>query len=160
MGIETYLISSTVNLVVGQRLVRIICPDCRQAVEESPDMEAEFRRVLTGIKEFDVNEFIQRSQQKLSQENPSLQPAPNQLYLYKPVGCSKCNNSGFTGRIGIYEVLKVDEKVSQMVLQHASEAEIEKVAKEGGMITMIQDGYIKVLDGLTTIEEVLRVAKD
>ncbi len=160
MGIETYLIASTIRTVVGQRLVRILCPDCKTLAVADDTVKIELKRILDGIHEFDIDKYIERSQAKTMQDNPALQLEPNKLYLYKPVGCSKCNNTGFTGRIGVFEVLSVTEKISQMVIQQRTEGELEFQAKQDGMITMIQDGYLKVLDGFTTLEEVLRVAKD
>ena len=83
-----------------------------------------------------------------------------QIQLYKGNGCNECGNSGYIGRTGIYEVLLVSERISKMILEHASTGDMERVAIEEGMITMKQDGYLKALEGVTTIEEVLRVAQD
>ena len=80
--------------------------------------------------------------------------------LYKGQGDQECNGSGYYGRIGIYEVLPVTEKISRLILEHAPSSDIEKQAKEEGMITMKQDGYLKVVEGVTSIEEVLRVAQE
>lgn len=82
------------------------------------------------------------------------------LYLYRGKGCDKCGGSGYTGRIGIFEVLDVSESVSRMIMGNVSDAEIDRIAKEQGMISMIQDGYLKALEGITSIEEVLRVSKE
>jgi len=79
--------------------------------------------------------------------------------LYKGVGCEKCGNSGYFGRIGIYEVLRVSEKIARSILERADASTIEKQAMENGMIIMKQDGYLKVLEGITTLEEVIRVAQ-
>jgi type IV pilus assembly protein PilB len=80
--------------------------------------------------------------------------------LYKGKGCNECGNLGYQGRVGIFEVLPVSDKIMRLILERASAADIEKQAVTEGMITMKQDGYLKVLDGLTSIEEVLRVAQD
>ena len=77
--------------------------------------------------------------------------------LYKPVGCPKCADSGYQGRIGIFELMTVTEKIGKMIMGHQSAAEISAQAQQDGMLTMVQDGYIKALDGMTTISEVLRV---
>ncbi len=82
------------------------------------------------------------------------------IYLYKGEGCDECGHSGYAGRTGIFEVLKVDEEIGRMILDDKSADEIQRRAIERGMITMLQDGYLKALDGITTIEEVLRVSKD
>ncbi|MDE2590673.1 MAG: type II/IV secretion system protein, partial [Patescibacteria group bacterium] len=160
MGIETYLISSTIDMVVGERLVRILCPECRKAEKIDPHVKEEIATALADLKDFDIEDYIKKGQKKIASENHSLQLESDKLYLYQPVGCSKCNNTGYVGRIGIFEVLKVTDKIRELVLAEKSEPEIVVQAKKEGMITMIQDGYMKVLDGITTIEEVLRVAKD
>jgi type II secretory ATPase GspE/PulE/Tfp pilus assembly ATPase PilB-like protein len=77
--------------------------------------------------------------------------------LYQPVGCPKCSDSGYQGRIGIFEAMTVTERIGKMIVGHQSANEISVQAQQDGMITMVQDGYIKSLDGLTTISEVLRV---
>ena len=80
--------------------------------------------------------------------------------FYKGQGCNECGNSGYYGRVGIFEVLPVSEKISRLILERSSSAEIENTAKEEGMVTMKQDGYMKVIDGMTSLEEVLRVAQE
>jgi len=80
--------------------------------------------------------------------------------LYRAKGCSKCNDTGYKGRSGIYEVLQVSEKIKPLIINKATESDINKVATEEGMITLLQDGYLKALEGVTTLEEVLRVAKE
>ena len=160
MGIETFLIASTVDTIVAQRLVRVLCNDCKTVVPAADSVKIDIKRILQGVHEFDIDKYIERSAQSAAAHNVALQADPNKLYLYQQVGCTKCNNTGYTGRIGIFEVLKVTQKISQLILQQRSAEDIEKCAKDDGMLTMIQDGYCKVLDGLTTIEEVLRVIKD
>jgi len=80
--------------------------------------------------------------------------------LFKGKGCDQCNNRGFRGRIGIFEVLPVTERVGRLILERAAASEIEKLAVEEGMISMKQDGYLKVVEGVTSIDEVLRVAQE
>ena len=80
--------------------------------------------------------------------------------LYKGEGCEQCGNTGYRGRIGMFEVLPVSEKIGRLILEHSSATEIEKVAVEEGMITMKQDGYLKAVEGITSIDEVLRVAQE
>ena len=90
----------------------------------------------------------------------SLWPVGRDGQLYKGEGDAECGNSGYFGRIGIFEVLPVSEKVSRLILERAASSAIEREAREEGMITLKQDGYLKVLEGLSTIEEVLRVAQE
>jgi len=81
------------------------------------------------------------------------------MKIFKAVGCEECNHMGYLGRIGIFEVLKITPEINKLIISHPSAEDIEKQAKKESLISMIQDGYLKVLDGITTIEEVLRVAE-
>lgn len=139
MGVEPFLLTSALNAVVGQRVVRKICPKCK--VEFSAPAE-----VLESIKSV------------LGKILPS--SVTNGIKLYKGQGCSFCGHTGYLGRIGIFEVLVISEKIAKLILDHASAQSIEQVAVDSGMVTMKQDGYMKVLEGVTTLEEVLRVAQD
>ena len=138
MGVEPFLLTSALNTTVGQRVVRKTCPHCK--IQFSPPPE-----VLEGIKQ--VLGKIISSQSGISK-------------FYKGTGCNFCNHTGYLGRIGIFEVLVITDQINKLILEHASSNAIEKVAAESGMITMKQDGYLKVLEGVTTLEEVLRVAQD
>jgi type IV pilus assembly protein PilB len=142
MGVEAYLLMSTINCVVAQRLVRLICHSCKTSFEIPKEVEAEIKSVLGPLYDQKVKALGGRVLQS------------------KGSGCDQCDHTGYSGRIGIYEVLVMSEKLGQMTLQHQPASELEKVAISEGMITLIQDGYLKVLDGLTTVEEVMRVAKD
>lgn len=137
MGMEPFLLASSVNAVVGQRILRKICPSCRTEFIPPPEVTANIQRVL--------GKFI---------------PANKQLKLYKGAGCAQCGRVGYLGRIGIFEVLPVSPKIMQLVLERSSAQEVEDAARTEGMITLKQDGYLKALEGVTTLEEVLRVAED
>lgn len=173
MNIEPFLITSTVNIIVAQRLVRTLCDSCKEAYKASPETGKMLHKVLAGLAGFDMFSFPKRDNQlakpgEVSTVEPTkIPPAelekqqqvakPEEVVLYRGKGCSKCNNSGYSGRIGIFEVIKVSEKIAQLIMEHRSTATIEKQAIEEGMITMVQDGFLKALEGITTIEEVLRV---
>lgn len=130
MGVEGYLAASTVNVVVAQRLVRKICSAC--TIEYKPD-----NAIMSKLSDdFKVN----LSEQK----------------FYRGKGCPECGNKGFSGRIGIYEVLQVTETIRPLISSRVSSDEILEQAKKEGMVTMLQDGLNKVSGGLTTIEEVLK----
>ena len=86
-------------------------------------------------------------------------PKWNKIKLYRPNGCKQCTG-GYRGRIGIFEVLEVGEEIKKMVSQRASAEEIEKKAREEGMLTMVEDGFVKVIQGATSVEEILRVTKE
>ncbi|RJQ37042.1 type II/IV secretion system protein [Candidatus Microgenomates bacterium] len=140
LGAESFLLASTINGLIGQRIVRKICSNCKESYVPPSQIVMEIKNIL-GIlfpKKYETSE----------------------VKLYKGKGCNDCANSGYSGRIGIFEVLPVTEKVSRLVLEHSDSSAIEKEAVAEGMITMKQDGYLKVLQGLTSVEEVLRVAQE
>lgn len=170
MGIESYLLASTMRVIAAQRLPRRICRHCIQAYPATPEMVENVMQNLSDIKNFDLIEYIRKmvaSKKQKGEEGASVLKAPEIgpdgkpiIYLYKGAGCDRCGGSGYSGRIGIFEVLDVNEKISRMIMENITAQDIEKEAKANGMITMIQDGYLKVLEGLTSIEEVLRVSKE
>ncbi|MBI4036021.1 Flp pilus assembly complex ATPase component TadA [Candidatus Daviesbacteria bacterium] len=139
MGIEPFLLTSSLNAVVGQRVVRKICPRCRIELSVPPEVAENIKHVL--------GKFLPADK-------------ATTLKLYKGKGCVACAQTGYLGRVGIFEVLVILEPISKLILEHASSGEIEEVAVSEGMITMKQDGYLKVIEGVTTMEEVLRVAQD
>ncbi len=139
MGIEPFLLTSALNCVVGQRVVRKICPHCK--IEFNAPAE-----VIENLKQI-LGKFIPQAQ-------------PGAFKLYKGKGCKFCGNTGYLGRVGIYEVLVITSEIAKLILEHASSSAIEEAGVSEGMITMKQDGYLKVLEGVTTLEEVLRVAQD
>lgn len=137
LGAEPFLIASVLNAVVGQRIVRKICTYCRESYKPVTEVVQDMRAILGNL--------MPENYENLS--------------LYRGRGCTECTNSGFLGRIGIYEVLPVTDTISRLVLEHASAANISSQAIKEGMIAIKQDGYLKVIEGITTIEEVLRVAQ-
>ncbi len=138
LGAESFLLASTINALVGQRIVRKICEHCKAPYAPPQQIIDEMKAILGSL--------FPTTQQPIT--------------LYKGQGCSECGDSGYLGRMGIFEVLPVTEKIGQLVLQHPDSDTIEKQATQEGMITMKQDGYLKVLQGVTTIEEVIRVAQE
>lgn len=139
MGVEPFLITSSVNAVVGQRLVRKICDNCKKKTEIPPAVLKHVKRELEALPTGKLKNIDLES-----------------LVFYKGAGCPQCTD-GYRGRIGIYEVLTMSEKIEALAVAKAPASEIKKTAIEGGMITMSQDGLIKALKGITTIDEVLRV---
>jgi len=146
MGIEPYLISSTVRIALSQRLVRKVCTDCIEEYSASLEVMLNIKQVLSDIKEFNLETYVERK--KYSDKT---------LHLFRGRGCDKCGDTGYVSRMGIFEVMPLTDAIAKLIMQHQASSEIEKQAKAEGMITMIQDGYLKALEGLTTIEEVLRV---
>ncbi len=137
MGMEPFLLSSSINAAVGQRILRKICSHCKTAFTPPPEVVQNIAQTLNG-----------------------LFPPNHQIKLYKGAGCSECGHSGYQGRIGIFEVLVVSSTIMKQILSRSSSQTIENQAITEGMITLKQDGYLKALEGVTTMEEVLRVAQD
>jgi type IV pilus assembly protein PilB len=170
MGMEPYLLASTLRVLVAQRLPRKICTHCIQAVPALPEEIETLVKSLSTIKNFNLVKYLTQviAAKKMKGEDGSAVLKPPEIdsngnpiiYLYKGAGCDRCGGSGYSGRIGIFEVLDVTDKISRMVMESVTAQDIENEAKENGMITMIQDGYLKVLEGITSIEEVLRVSKE
>ncbi|OGI26973.1 MAG: hypothetical protein A2359_04425 [Candidatus Moranbacteria bacterium RIFOXYB1_FULL_43_19] len=155
MGAESFLIASTVNVVMAQRLVRRLCSDCRQ----SYTLDKELLDSLRG--QVDLERVLDLARQNNIMEK-SLADSKDwsKITFYHPGGCSRCRQEGYKGRIGIFEVLEISEVVAQMISKRATSDEIEEQAKKEGMIQMMEDGMIKAVQGITSIEEILRVTKD
>lgn len=151
MNVPTFLISSTLNLIVAQRLVRKICKNCIQSYNLDKKGIAELE------KDFDLSE-IEKNLLDIGLLGKK-QKLKNTLF-YRGRGCQQCDNSGYKGRIGIYEAFEINEKISAMILSKATRDELQKAAIENGMVTIMLDGFIKAKTGITSIEEVLRVTKE
>lgn len=136
MGAEPFLIASAVNCCVGQRILRKLCSKCKQPYNPPPEVIENIKQVL--------GHYLPRGP----------------ITLYQSKGCNECGHLGYQGRMGIYEVLVVSDKIMQLILKRASTTDVERQASEEGMLTLKQDGYLKVLAGITTLEEVLRVGQD
>lgn len=134
MGIEDYLITSTVNGILAQRLVRRLCPQCREPHPVLPEIEEEL-----GLRRY--------------------QPE-GELRLWRAKGCSACSNSGYKGRSAIHEILVMDDPIRRLILKHEDAGVLQEQARKGSMRTMYEDGLLKALKGVTTLDEVLRVAEE
>ncbi len=143
MGIEPFLLTASVNVVMAQRLVRKICPHCKKETEIQPAFLEEIKKDLLEV----PKEYLEGLDQK-------------NLKVYKGAGCEKCGHTGYTSRYGIFEVLAVTNEIQDMVLSKASTHKVYEAAAKMGMITMKQDGYLKVLRGETTIDEIIRVTTE
>ncbi len=137
MGAEPYLLASSVTAIMAQRVIRKIHDKCKTAFTPAVKISEEVKANLGN-----------------------LWPSGKEIKFYKGEGDAECGNSGYFGRVGIFEVMPVTEKMSKLILERSSSADIEKLARDEGMITLKQDGYLKVLEGITSIEEVLRVAQE
>lgn len=166
MGIEPFLIASTVKAVVGQRLVRRLCMNCRQSYQpEQPEVEAVMRLFnLPEEKGFDIIHTLEETalRQNIGSDTPMStdEHTINTLWKASPKGCEECNHTGYKGRIGIYEVLGNSIPVQKLIIANSTSNEIQAQAIREDMVTMQSDGLIKALRGNTTVEEVLRVTKE
>jgi general secretion pathway protein E len=135
MGVDDYLITSTINGIVAQRLVRRLCAHCRESYTPMREL----------VDELNLGEFVADGEE---------------ITLYHPQGCDECGGRGYYGRLSLTEVLVMNDEIRQLVMQHANAGEIQKAAIRGGMTTLYRDGLRKAIAGRTTLEEVARVAED
>lgn len=166
MGIEPFLIASTIKAVVGQRLVRKLCTNCRKSYQPNPD-ETKAIIALFNLREKNnfslIHDFEEQAiKQNIGKGVPASTDATKILTLWRasPDGCEKCSHTGYKGRIGIYEVLGVTDSIQKLIMANATSNQIQDLAVAEGMMTMQTDGLIKAMRGETTIEEVLRVTKE
>ncbi len=166
MGIEPFLIASTVKAVVGQRLVRRLCMTCRESYKPDKNEVASVVGLFhlpTGRDFSYIHELeVQATKQNVGGDTPQGSSATTIKALWKaaPNGCDDCNHTGYRGRIGIYEVLGSTIPIQKLIISNATSNQIQDLAISEGMVTMQTDGLVKALRGNTTIEEVLRVTKE
>jgi type IV pilus assembly protein PilB len=129
MGIEPFLVATSVNLIQAQRLIRRVCTECKEVVPTPAEALVEI-----GFKPDEARD----------------------LKIYKGRGCGKCNNTGYKGRVGLYEVMEITDDIRELILIGASALELRKRAVENGMLTLRSSGLVKIRNGVTTIEEVVR----
>lgn len=138
MGIEPYLVASTINVIIGQRLVRKICERCRVSEESGVD----------DLVKYFPKELLAKCFGKKKAAR-----------VYQGKGCPVCQNTGYVGRLGLFEVLEVSDKIKELIMAREDASKIKKAAMSEGMTDMVEDGLNKVIAGMTTIEEVMRVTK-
>ena len=165
MGIEPFLIASTVKAVIGQRLVRRLCMNCRQ--EYTPNQEElKYITEMFNIDTKSIKKIHGLEQQafddKIGGDTPmgSTEQTIARLWKPNPEGCDECGHNGFKGRVGIYEVLGISIPIQKMITANATSNDIQDQAISEGMVTMQMDGLIKSLRGITTTEEVLRATRE
>ncbi|MBU1178187.1 GspE/PulE family protein [Patescibacteria group bacterium] len=151
MKAKPFLVASTLNLIIAQRLVRRICKNCRE------EYKLDAKKIAILEKEFDMEKIMPA----LLQEKVITAKKPlSELTFYRGKGCEHCNLQGYKGRTGIYETLETTETIKDLIVDSAPTEKIQAQAVSEGMITMLQDGFIKALLGFTTIDEILRVTKE
>lgn len=141
LGIKPSLISAALNALIGQRLVRKLCPHCKVSYEPARETISSILRLITTIS-----------------PKAKISLPKSVTSLFKAVGCPQCHFTGYHGRIGIFEVLTMTQEIVEIINNLGTEQEILHAALEGGMVTMTQDGILKALEGITTLDEVWRVA--
>ncbi len=156
MGVESFLISSTLNAVLAQRLVRKVCTECKEEIEPPEEVANEIRNYLETISK---NEVLMLKDHEVAKVVTAGLAEPK-IKTYRGKGCLRCANTGYKGRIGIYELLKMSDALGKLTLENAPTNAMEAQAIKEGMLTLLQDGYLRIVEGVTTIEEVMRVAKD
>jgi general secretion pathway protein E len=134
MGVDDFLLTSTINGILAQRLVRLLCPHCRQPYPPLPEVVAEFQL------------------ERYSSSRP--------VQLFKPVGCEHCSDIGYLGRAAIMEFVLITDNLRGLILKHADAGQLQQAAQAEGMHTMYEDGLLKAVAGITTIDEVLRVTQE
>jgi general secretion pathway protein E len=134
MGLEEYLLTSTVNGILAQRLVRKLCPVCKEGAIATPEI----------VKELGLRRFA----------------ADGDIVLYKPAGCPACTGMGYRGRLAIIEFLPMTDPIRKLIMAHEEAGAIQKLAIAEGMQTLYENGLVKVIQGITTLEEVMRVTSE
>jgi type IV pilus assembly protein PilB len=152
MGVPAFLVASTTNLIVAQRLVRKICPNCIQSYKLDRSMIEELKKQL------DLENIMRTMEKK--KVIIDAKRGIETLLFYRGKGCKQCAGAGYKGRIGIYEALEITSEISELILRKAPPVELKKQAEKQGMLTIIEDGFIKAKNGITTIEEIMRVTKE
>jgi type II secretory ATPase GspE/PulE/Tfp pilus assembly ATPase PilB-like protein len=140
MGVKPFVIAPALNAIIAQRLVRRLCQACKQPTQLTAELMTRVQKVLT--------EIVPAAEVTL----------PETLQFYHSTGCAECHNLGYQGRIGIYEVMEVNDSVKELILANVSSLKLRAQAFQDGMVTMVQDGLLKALEGITDVEEVFRVA--
>jgi type II secretory ATPase GspE/PulE/Tfp pilus assembly ATPase PilB-like protein len=139
LGIQPNILGPALTLVIAQRLVRVLCPQCKKEEEISDDLKQKIDNFISKLPpRVDKNEYLNYK-------------------IYKPVGCGACSGLGYKGRTSIFELFVVDEKIEELIYKNPTEIEIKKAAKENGLVTLQEDGILKALKGITSFEEVERM---
>ncbi len=168
MDIEEYLVATTLKSVVAQRLPRRICMSCVESYEAPAEVLKDIKNILSTIPNFDLFTYLGNLCKSFNEQSKGFKlscpvkdaQGNEKIYLYRGKGCDKCSRKGYTGRLGIFEVLTITEEMIPVILNNGLASELESIGMKQGMLQMLQDGYLKALEGKTTIEEILRVAQD
>jgi len=144
MGVKPFLIPPTISTALSQRLVRVLCPFCKKKIE----LSGEAKKYVLSV----VENFPETAENKPEIKEP--------LIVFAPVGCKKCNKTGYSGRIGAFETLEINDAIADLIVNKAGSKEIFQEARKQGMTTMEEDGILKVLNGITSLEEIMQISED
>lgn len=144
MGVRSFLIPATLKVAISQRLVRVLCPHCKKKIKPTEEVKKYILKEIATLP-LSVKKSIK---------------VPETIYIFEAKGCEKCNFRGYIGRTGLFEVLSMTDKLADLILENPMESLIFKLAQQQGMLTMEQEGVLKILDGETTVEEVSRVTEE
>jgi len=139
LGAKAETISPALTMAMGQRLLRRLCPDCKKVIPMPAGEKVKIKEAVEPIAQrFSVGPL-------------------DDVKLYGPVGCEKCNGIGYRGRVGVYEVFTVTKEMEHLILTSPAVSDVRDLAVKQGMVTMVQDGYLKLIEGITSLEEIRRV---
>jgi type IV pilus assembly protein PilB len=144
MGIKPFLLSPSLALALSQRLVRVLCPFCKRKVKASDK----------------AREFILETIEQMPASFRKKIKVPEPLYIFEAKGCGKCNFKGYSGRIGVFELIEMTDKLAEIIIRLPAKTKILEEARRQGMVSMKEDGVLKVLEGITSIEEIMRVIEE
>ncbi len=164
MGAKPYLLAPALNLVMAQRLVRKLCEKCKKEIELDESVKDKIWKVLSEVDPQEIRKYFlnAKSGSSLCFENKEIKSKEDlsRIKFYGPGGCKECNQIGYKGRIGIFEMFEMRPEIEQIILSNeVSEYKIREIAKRNGMVTMVQDGLLKAIKGITSVEEVFRVVE-
>lgn len=159
LGVRPVTIAPAINAAMAQRLVRKLCQSCKKKKRVSSEELALLKKYLSGLSEKITTETQKKTKNRSSDQGVIFRAPPfgETTEIYYPDKCKECNFTGYQGRIGIYELFEIDSEMEKVILKSPPISEVQELAVKKGMITLLQDGLLKVLDGTTSIEEVMRV---
>ncbi|MFA5211591.1 MAG: GspE/PulE family protein [Patescibacteria group bacterium] len=153
MDVPPFLIAFTANIIIAQRLVRKICPYCKKEIKLNKE---EIKSIIEMSDQKKILNLLKKENIKLNKQEKAL----DSMIFYRGEGCAKCGHSGYKSRVGIYEVLVINDEITSLINKKANAQEIKDYAEKNGMINLFEDGFIKAKQGITTIEEVIRATKE
>jgi type II secretory ATPase GspE/PulE/Tfp pilus assembly ATPase PilB-like protein len=150
MGVPRFLVAFTCNMIVAQRLVRKVCKSCTQPYTLKKEQVEEINRLYN----------FEKVMKTLVANKLTPDLSLDQIQFHRGAGCKMCNDEGYKGRVGIYEVLETTREIQDLINKNASSGEIQDAAEAAGMINLVTDGFAKAIAGTTSLEEIMRVTKE